>query len=123
MGIAIGWFAANGYTVCIPLTDSQSYDLVVDYEGLKRVGVRSTTRSKGGGRYEVGLRTQGGNKSQIKIRHFDASVVDFLFVACSDGSAYLIPSSEIKASSSIMVGPKWQRYQINLPGSRSVMVA
>lgn len=67
MGIAIGWFACHGFTVCVPLTDSQPYDLVVDGgEGLKRVAVRTTTQKRGQ-TYLVGLRTQGGNKSQFTI--------------------------------------------------------
>ena len=31
LGIAIGWFATQGYTVCVPLTDSQDYDLDCNY--------------------------------------------------------------------------------------------
>ena len=30
MGIAIGYFVAQGYTVSVPLTDSQDYDLIID---------------------------------------------------------------------------------------------
>lgn len=114
MGIAIGWFACNGYTVCVPLTDSQGYDLVVDgSNGLQRVGVRSTTRVRSGGGYEVGLRTQGGNKSQFKISHFDPTVLDLLFVACADGSAYLIPASEVYAKSALTVSPnKWAHRRV-----------
>lgn len=113
MGIAIGWFACAGYTVCLPLTDSQPYDLIVDdgEHGLQRVSVKSTTQLKAG-YYIAGLRTQGGNKSQFTIRHFDKSVVDLLFVACSNGDRYLIPTAELKVLSAVHLGPKYQRFRI-----------
>lgn len=80
MGIAVGWFASRGYTVCIPLTDSQSYDLVVDMDGLKKISVRTSTRRQTNGRYLVGLRTQGGNKTGFKIKYFEPTVVDMLLL-------------------------------------------
>lgn len=30
LGVAIGWFTTHGYTMSVPLTDSQDYDLIVD---------------------------------------------------------------------------------------------
>lgn len=30
LGIAIAYYSANGYTVSIPLNDTQDYDLMVD---------------------------------------------------------------------------------------------
>jgi hypothetical protein len=33
LGSAIAWFTAQGYTVALPITDSQHYDLIVDIEG------------------------------------------------------------------------------------------
>lgn len=116
MGIAIGWFACAGYTVCLPLTDSQPYDLIVDdgQHGLQRVSVKSTTQLKRE-IYQVGLRTQGGNKSQFTIRHFDNLGVELLFVACGNGDRYLIPASEIVSRSYIALGQKYSRFRV-LPG-------
>jgi hypothetical protein len=58
MGVAIGYFAARGITVCIPLTDSQDYDLVIDLDDvLKKVQVKTTTSKAGTRRgYDVHLR-------------------------------------------------------------------
>lgn len=37
LGIAIGWFAKQEWTICFPLTDNQDYDLVVEKDfGLKK---------------------------------------------------------------------------------------
>jgi PD-(D/E)XK endonuclease len=114
MGIAIGWFACAGYTVCVPLTDSQPYDLIVDdgEHGLQRVSVKTTTRTHPNGTYRVGLRTQGGNKSQFKIRPFDQAVVDLLFVACDNGDRFLLPVGEFQVTNEITLGMKYEQFRI-----------
>lgn len=113
MGIAIGWFACAGYTVCLPLTDSQPYDLIVDDgdHGLQRVSVKSTTQIKDG-LYVAGLRTQGGNKSQFTIRHFDNTAVELLFIACGNGDRYLIPTASLLLRSTIRLGSKYQAFRV-----------
>lgn len=48
VGDAIAWFCSHGYDVCLPLNDSQKYDLVVDLGGdLHRVKVKTSTRQAG----------------------------------------------------------------------------
>ena len=44
LGRAIAYFTSEGFTVCLPLTDNQDYDLVVEKEnGLKKIeGTLST---------------------------------------------------------------------------------
>lgn len=116
MGLAISWFTLNDYTVSIPITDSQGYDLIVDSsDTLYRVFIRTTTRDKGDGIFEVGLRTQGGNYTQKdKSSYFDNSKSDLVFIACSDGKMFLIPSKDIMNSSSITVGSeKYRKFEIS----------
>lgn len=61
LGLAIGWFTSQGHTVCVPLTDSQDYDLVVDIDGkLQKVQVKTTTYKAPSGAYSVGLSVKGG---------------------------------------------------------------
>jgi hypothetical protein len=104
LGIAIGWFAGKGYTVCVPLTDSQPYDLVVDNgDGLKRVQVK-TVWNKRGRSYQTELRTRGGNRTgQGQSKDFDPNEVEFLFVYCDNGKKYLIPTNEITANSILAI--------------------
>ena len=46
LGLAIAWFTAAGWTVSVPLTDSQPYDLVVDDNGvLQRVWFARASRA------------------------------------------------------------------------------
>jgi hypothetical protein len=115
MGVAIGWFATQGFTVCVPLTDSQPYDLVVENgEGLKKVFVRTTTQvsRRGSGIYNCGLRTQGGNKSQFKIKEFDPNCADLVFIVCGDGSKFLLPSCEVTTKTMISLGEKYARFKV-----------
>jgi hypothetical protein len=115
MGVAIGWFATQGYTVCVPLTDSQPYDLVVENgEGLKRVFVRTTTQlsKRGNGVYNCGLRTQGGNKSQFTIRKFDQKCADLVFIVCGDGCKFLLSSHEVKTQTTISLGKKYEKFKV-----------
>lgn len=95
IGIAVGWFAANGHTVAIPLTDSQDYDLVVDLDGLKRVQVKTTTYKEPSGNFFVSLTVKGGNRSgKGKIKRFDSSRVDYIFIVTAAGENYLIPANK-----------------------------
>lgn len=112
-GIAIGWFVAKGYTVSVPLTDSQGYDLVVEIKGvLKKVQVKTSTFRRTAGSYVVELRTKGGNRSGSgKVKLFSQCKVDLLFVLTADGKRYLIPAKDCPAGS-ISLGEKWDSYVI-----------
>lgn len=97
LGAAIAWFTSNEYTVSIPLTDSQDYDLIVDKTGIvSRVQVK-TSSYKRNDNYYVQLSVKGGNKSGTgKIKKFDKNRVELVFVLTDDGGKYLIPSTEIE---------------------------
>lgn len=114
LGAAIGWFTENSYTVCVPLTDSQSYDLVVEIDGkLSRVQVKTTTSIDEYGVYTVSLSTSGGNRSGTgKVVHFDPSKVEYLFVLAGNGNRYFIPSSFIKCKRSMNLGKNYLQFKI-----------
>ena len=113
VGIAIGWFAEKGYAVCIPLTDSQDYDLVVEMNNkLKKIQVKTTyAKNSTSNNYKVDLRTCGGNRSSAgKIKKFDKTKVDFIFAVTEKKTKYLIPSKDINSVNSIVLGDKWNSY-------------
>lgn len=120
MGIAIAWFACNGYTVCVPLTDSQRYDLVVGDNAdspqiLQRVQVKSATkRNRNGPGFEVDLRTHGGNRSQPadKIKLLSIDDADLLFVVSHDGERYLIPVAALMSRTTIVIPGKYASYRL-----------
>lgn len=96
LGVAIGFFSLNKYTVAIPLSDSQDYDLIVEKDSiLNRVQIK-TTKAIRNNSYVCHLRVCGGNRSGIgKSKYFDATKCEFLFVLCDNGDRYLIPSTLI----------------------------
>lgn len=113
LGRAIAYFTNYGYTVSIPLTDSQPYDLVVDMgDRLVRVQVK-TTSYKVHGFFVVALRTCGGNRSGAgKITRIDAAKVDYLFAVTTSGEMYLIPTGELGCTSTIALNETRAQYRV-----------
>lgn len=109
LGVAIAWFTSKGHTVAIPLTDSQDYDLIVDNGVLNRIQVKTTTYKRSG-HFIVDLRVKGGNKSGTgKIKRFDSTKVDVIFVITAEGTKYMIPSAPIQY---ISLSNKYGRYKV-----------
>jgi len=112
LGIAIAYLSRIGVDVAIPLTDTQRYDLIIVHdEGMERVQVKTTTM-KDRGSYVVHLRTIGGNKTQVKMRPFDPTDYEWLFVVCGDATAYMIPTTEIMARQSLTLNARYERYRL-----------
>lgn len=114
LGIAIGWFAAQGYTVCVPLTDSQDYDLIVDMDGLKRVQVKTTAYRNPAGNYVAGLRVHGGNRTGTgKVKFFNPSGVDLVFIVTACGANYLVPSNVCGRNSIALSAAAYGQYKVD----------
>jgi len=112
-GVAIGWFAQNGYTVCVPLTDSQDYDLVVEKDdGLKKVQVKTTYHRSPQGVYKANLRVCGGNRSGNTVKKFQQRFADFVFIVTEEGGKYLIPTVELKVGNCVALGKARDRFRV-----------
>lgn len=117
LGQAIAWATSKGYSVSVPLSESQTYDLVVDDGVLKRVEVKTTTRRQPASKkaphryFVVNLRTFGGNKSGQVTRKLSADV-DALFVVTGDGARYFIPRKSVGGASTIRLGPSYDTFRI-----------
>lgn len=82
---AISKFTKMGYDVALPLTESASYDLIVDtLKGLKRVQVRYTSVS------EVSLRRVHSNSKGYVVKKTKNNAYDWLYIFKSSGEEYLI---------------------------------
>lgn len=113
LGAAIAYFTANHFTVSIPLTDNQEYDLVIDRnDGLKKVQVKTSKHKKDSGSYEVMLKTMGGNKSGRTVKMFDPIAVDYLFILTDEGIKYLIPTDAETNKATITLGQKYDQYRV-----------
>lgn len=111
LGQAIAYFTKEGYSVSVPLTESQRYDLIVDDgDTLHRVEVK-TTRHKPKGTYVVLLSTQGGNQSwSTSKKKFSSKDADYIFVVTDEGVRYLIPASVADGKANLYLGLKCQQY-------------
>lgn len=112
LGMAIAYFSINGYTVSIPLNDTQDYDLVVEKEGkFKSVQVKATGCKRKNGNYQVALRSSGGTKGTVYKTVVDTNV-DYLFILNAEREMYLIPKEEIKNKNTLNLCPKYEQYRV-----------
>jgi len=96
LGIAIAHYTSNGYTVSIPLNDTQDYDLIVDKDNiLKKVQIKSTSCKTKYGNYQVALKSCGGTKAKTYKTVIETNV-DELFILTENMNMYIIPIKEIK---------------------------
>ncbi len=113
LGIAIAYFSTNGYTVSIPLNDTQDYDLIVEKENkFLSVQVKATGYKTRYGKYQVALKSCGGTNGYTYKTLIDTKV-DLLFVVASDLSMFLIPVKNIKNRSTLNLCNEYERYRIN----------
>lgn len=113
LGKAINYFTSHNYCVALPLNDTQKYDLIVDINNhLFRVSVKSCRYKNQHGSYEVMLKNAGGTSKGSKLRPFDNTTCDYVFIYTADNNLYLIPSNKIEAKNSITVGKKYTEYLV-----------
>ncbi len=118
LGRAISYFTRNGYTVAIPLTDSQDYDLIVEIDGhLKKVQVKTGTMFLGKKKdipvvYAVtngGNQTGKGKSKLIPDQHWDLL---FCWHIVADVT-YLIPKEEITSKNQINLGKTYAKFEVH----------
>lgn len=112
LGISIAYFSANGYTVSIPLNDTQDYDLVIEKDGiLKTVQVKSTSCKSKYGKYQVALKSCGGTKGKTYKTLIDTKV-DLLCVITDNIAIYVIPVKNINNRSTLNLCEKYNKYRV-----------
>ena len=92
MALGIAYFGANGYTVNIPLNDTQWYDFIIEKDG-----VFQTVQCKATGSLDnsISLRNTGGTKGTA----YDTVLnhpIDYLFCLDKDMNMYVIPAKDLK---------------------------
>ena len=112
IGIAIAYYVSKGYTVSIPLNDTQDYDLIVDKDNLiKRVQIKSTGCKTKYGNYQVALKSCGGTKGRTYKTVIETQI-DELFILTKDIEIYIIPKEEIINKSTLNICKKYQQYKV-----------
>ena len=114
LGMAIAYFSTNGYTVSIPLNDTQDYDLVVEKDGnLKTIQVKATGCKTKNNIFQVALKSCGGTKGK-EYKTIINTNVDYILILDEEKKMYLIPKSEIVNKSTINLGKRTEKYTVNM---------
>jgi hypothetical protein len=114
---AIEWLGSRGYPIAIPLGHSPDYDLIAEIDQrLVRIQVKTSTLLVKG-RFQVSLRTNGGNQSWTGlVKRFSCERCDWLFVLVGDGRRWFIPAKVVEGTTGIVLGgPKYAEYEVE-PG-------
>lgn len=111
LAAAIGYFGMNGYTVSIPLNDTQEYDLLVDDgNNILKISVKATSQRSQYGVSIVNLRNMGGTNGAVYGREKDKNN-DYIFVINELEEKWLLPK-KVLTSNSINLGEKYNQYKI-----------
>lgn len=112
LGVAIGYFTTNGYTVSIPLNDTQDYDLIIEKENIfKTVQIKTTSCKTKYGNYQVALKSCGGTKG-ITYKTVIDTKVDLLFITTTKLDMYIIPIDKIKNRSTLNLCKDYEKYRV-----------
>ena len=94
MALGVAYFGANGYTVSIPLNDTQWYDFIVEKDGIFQTVQCKATGSKDGA---ISLKSSGGTKGTTYDNVLNHEV-DLLFCLDQNKNMFVIPVKDIKES-------------------------
>ena len=114
LGIAIAYYSSNGYTVSIPLNDTQDYDLIVDKDNnLKKVQVKATSCKTKYNKYQVSLKSCEGTKGTTYKTVIETNI-DEVFIITDAMDMYLIPIKEINNKSTLNLCEKYEKNRIRI---------
>lgn len=112
LGIAIAYYSANGYTVFIPLNDTQDYDFIVDKDNiLKKIQVKATSCKTKYNKYQVALKSCGGTKGGTYKTVVDTNI-DEVFIVTDSLELFRIPIEVIKNKATLNLCEKYEKYKI-----------
>lgn len=90
--MAINYFTCQGYTVSLPMNDTQWYDLVIEKDGkFETVQCKATQTDEG----KIDFRSTGGTKGTVYDNLLNHSELDYLFCVNKNLEMWLIPIKEI----------------------------
>lgn len=95
LSMAINYFTIQGYTISLPINDTQWYDLIIEKDGKFETVQCKATATKSG---EIDFRSTGGTKGTVYDNLLNHSELDWLFCVNKDLEMWLIPVKEITTS-------------------------
>ena len=115
LGQAIAYFVKVGYTVSIPLNDSQDYDLVIEIDGkLYKVQVKTTTvKARSSGYYQPTLRQSCKNTKRNYMKAATELKYDYLFVTADNLQSWFIPKKVIShIKNAVVLNKDFDQYKV-----------
>ena len=97
LSLAIAYFGTNGYTISLPLNDTQWYDMIVEKDGVFQTVQCKFTASKNN---EISLKSCGGTKGSAYDNVLNHPL-DLLFCANQDMDLWLIPMEDLRQAGNI----------------------
>lgn len=96
LSMAINYFTINGYTVSIPINDTQWYDIVVEKDGIFQ-----TVQCKATSGDTIDFRSTGGTRGIEYDNLLNHPELDYLFCVNGDLEMWLIPIKDITTTRQI----------------------
>lgn len=90
--MAINYFTCQGYTVSIPMNDTQWYDLVVEKNNKFYTVQCKATQTEND---EISLRNTGGTKGTVYDNILNHSELDYLFCVNKNFKCWCIPIKDL----------------------------
>lgn len=91
LSMAIAYFGSNGYSVNIPLNDTQWYDLIIEKDGkFETVQCKATGSADG----RIDFRSTGGTKG-TEYDNVLNHTLDYLFCLNQNMQMFVIPIKEV----------------------------
>ena len=92
LSMAINYFTIQGYTVSLPLNDTQWYDMVVEKDKkFYTIQCKATMTQDGA----ISLRSCGGTKGEVYDNIINHPELDYIFCVNKDLNCWLIPVKNI----------------------------
>ena len=98
LSMAINYFTIQGYTVSLPINDTQWYDLIVEKNNQFFTVQCKATQTKND---SIDLRSTGGTKGSVYDNALNHSNLDYLLCVNKDLKMWLIPIKDITTSKQI----------------------
>ena len=90
--MAINYFTIKGYTISLPINDTQWYDLIIEKDGIfETVQCKATQTSEG----TIDFRSTGGTKGVEYDNLKNHSELDWLFCVDKNLNMWLFPVKEL----------------------------
>ena len=92
LSMAINYFTIAGYTVSLPINDTQWYDLIIEKDGIiETVQCKCTDTDEG----SIDLRSKGGTDGGVYDNVIEHEQLNWLFCVDKNRKCFLIPVKDL----------------------------